>query len=297
VQPRHIALAVLLTFFWGLNFVVIKLALGDVPPLFLAALRFIIAAVPALFLKKPPVGWGTLIAIGGTLFVGQFAFLFPAMAIGLPPGLASIGLQVQVFFTIAIAAAVLGERPSMRQIAGAVVAFAGLALVAATVGTNGVTAAGFILMVLAALSWATGNVLMRRAGNVDMSAMIAWLSLIPPIPLMLLSLAFEGPARIEAAVAGANLATVGAVLYIAVVSTTFGYAVWGHLLKLYPAATAAPFSLLVPISGTLSAALILGETFGPLRLAGMVLIFVGLGLLVLRFGKKSEPPPGLPDGA
>jgi O-acetylserine/cysteine efflux transporter len=279
MKPRHIALAALLAVVWGLNFVFIRLALTDFPPLLLAALRFGLASLPALVLPKPPVSWRTLIAIGATLFVGQFGLLFPAMAVGMPPGLASIALQVQAFITIAIAVVVLRERPSRRQIAGAAVAFAGLALVAVTVGTNGVTFAGFLLLLGAAACWATGNVLLRRAGAVDMLALISWLSLVPVLPLFALSLIFEGPGRIVEGFAGATWLSVGSLAYIVVVSTIFGYAAWGHLLKLYPAAVAAPFSLLVPISGTLSAALILGETFGPLRLGGMMLIFVGLGVL------------------
>jgi O-acetylserine/cysteine efflux transporter len=297
LQPRHIVLAVAVAFFWGLNFVFVKLALDDMPPLLLAALRFVIAALPALVLPKPPVGWRTLLPIGLTLFVGQFALLFPAMAVGMPPGLASIALQIQAFLTIAIAAVVLGEHPTGRQIAGAAVAFAGLVLVATTVGANGVTVAGFVLLIGAALCWATGNVLLRRAGAVDMLSLMSWLALIPPLPLFALSLLLEGPTRIAAAFDGATWLTVVAILYIAVVSTTFGYAAWGHLLKLYPAATAAPFSLLVPVSGTLSAALLLGESFGPARLAGMALIFVGLGILVTRIGRKPGPEPGLPDAA
>jgi O-acetylserine/cysteine efflux transporter len=222
-----------------------------------------------------------LIAIGAALFVGQFALLFPAMAVGMPPGLASIALQVQAFITIAIAAVVLRERPTARQIAGATVAFAGLAVVGTTVGANGVTVAGFLLLLGASVSWAIGNVLLRRVGAVDMLSLISWLSLVAPIPLFLMSLSIEGPTRIGAAISGANWLTVGALLYIAVISTTFGYAAWGHLLRLYPAATAAPFSLLVPVSGTLSAALLLGESFGPARLAGMGLIMAGLAVLVL----------------
>ena len=279
MQPRHIALAAVLAFVWGLNFVFIRLALTDFPPLLLAALRFALASLPVLVLPKPPVPWRTLIAIGATLFVGQFGLLFPAMAVGMPPGLASIALQVQAFITIAIAVVVLRERPSRRQIAGAAVAFAGLVLVAVTVGTNGVTLAGFLLLIGAAASWAIGNVLLRRAGPVDMLPLISWLSLVPVLPLFALSLIFEGPARIAEGLASATWLSVGSLAYIVIVSTIFGYAVWGHLLKLYPAAVAAPFSLLVPISGTLSAALILGETFGPLRLGGMMLIFVGLGVL------------------
>ena len=259
MQPRHIVLAAVLAFVWGLNFVFIRLALTDFPPLLLAALRFALAALPVLFLPKPPVSWGRLIAIGGTLFAGQFALLFPAMAVGMPAGLASIALQVQAFITIAIAVVVLRERPSRRQIAGAAVALAGLVLIGATVGANGVTLAGFLLLVGAATCWASGNVMLRGVGAVDMLPLISWLSLVPILPLFALSLAVEGPARIAEGLASATWLSVGSLAYIVVVSTIFGYAAWGHLLKLYPAATAAPFSLLVPVSGTLSAALILGE--------------------------------------
>jgi O-acetylserine/cysteine efflux transporter len=299
LQPRHVALAIAVAFFWGLNFVFVRLALTDFPPLLLASLRFVIAALPVAFLPKPKVRWATLVAIGGTLFVGQFAFLFPAMAVGMPPGLASIALQAQAFITIFIAAIVLREKPTRRQTVGAGVALAGLLLVAATVGANGVTLAGFLLLLVAAVSWASGNVLLRRAGAVDMLSLMSWLSLMAWLPLLLLSLVFEGPARIAGALEGATWLTVASLLYIAVVSTIFGYAAWGHLLKLYPAATAAPFALLVPVSGTLSAALILGESFGPMRLAGMALIFIGLGILVIRSGGKREPEPepGLPDAA
>jgi O-acetylserine/cysteine efflux transporter len=297
VKPRHVVLALFVAFFWGLNFVFIKLALGSFPPLLLAALRFVIAALPVVILPKPPVRWPVLIAIASTLFIGQFALLFPAMAVGMPPGLASIALQAQAFITIAIAAVALHEHPTRRQIAGPAVAFAGLVVVATTLGTNGDTHAGFILLLGAAASWATGNVLLRRAGKVDMLALMSWLSLVPPIPLYLLSLLIEGPGATTAAFAGATWLRVGAVLYIAIVSTTLGYAAWGHLLKLYPTATVAPFSLLVPVSGTLSAALILGESFGPARLAGMGLIFIGLGILVIRRGTRPEPEEGLPDAA
>jgi O-acetylserine/cysteine efflux transporter len=294
LQPRHIALAVLLSIFWGLNFVVITIALRDFPPLSLAAVRFAIAAVPILFLPRPPIGWPMLAAIGGTLFVGQFALLFPSMAVGMPPGLASIAIQVQAFITIGIAAAVLRERPTPRQLLGCVVAAAGLGLIASTVGTNGVTLPGLALALGSAIFWSIGNVLLRRAGKVDMLAMVTWMSLIAILPLFLLSVAVEGTPRLVAAVTHVTWLTVGAVLYIAVVSTIFGYAVWGQLLKLYPAATAAPFSLLVPVSGTISAALILGETFGPARLAGMVLILGGLAILVLgpKPARLPLPEPG-----
>jgi O-acetylserine/cysteine efflux transporter len=293
LQPRHIALAVILSVVWGLNFVVIVEGLTDFPPLFLAALRFAVAALPVFFVKRPPLPWGVLITLSLTLFVGQFALSFPAMAVGMPPGLASIVLQVQAFITIGIAALVLREFPTGRQLVAAAVTLVGLAVVATTVGVNGVTTAGLVLILGSAFFWSIGNVMLRRIGKVDLLALMSWLSLIAALPLFALSLAFEGPARIGHAVADANWLTIGAVLYISIVSTIFGYGAWGFLLRVYTAATVAPFSLLVPVTGTLSAALLLGERFGPVRLAGMAIIMAGLAALVLR--RRPAPPNTVPD--
>ncbi len=277
---RHIALAVLVTAIWGFNFVVIRLGLGSVPPLLLAALRFVVAALPAAFLARPNVPLGKMVAIGMTLFVGQFAFLFPAMKLGMPPGLASVTLQSQAFFTILIAALALGERPKPRQLAGAGVAAAGLLTIASTVGGD-FTLIGLGLTIASATSWAIGNVLMRGAGKVDMLALMVWLSLVPPIPLFLLSLAFEGWPAIAAGISGMGLIGAGSVLYLALLATLVGFGLWGFLLRNHPASTVAPFSLLVPLFGTLSSWLVLGETFSPLRVAGMMLILLGLATIAL----------------
>jgi O-acetylserine/cysteine efflux transporter len=281
VQPRHIALGVFLACIWGFNFVVISVALTGFPPVFLGAIRFGIAALPALFLTRP-ARWRVLIPLSLTLFVGQFALLFPSMALGMPPGIASILVQVQAFFTIAIAAATLGERPTRRQLVGAVIAFAGLVAVGTTAGTGGVTTAGFLLALGSAVVWAVGNVLLRRARIDDVSATIAWMAAIAVGPLLALSVALDGPERIADALEHATWLTAGAALYIGGASTVFGYWAWGYLLKHYPASTVAPFSLLAPVTGTLSAALLLHETFGPVRLGGMLLILLGLAVLVLR---------------
>ncbi|PKR89405.1 EamA family transporter [Pleomorphomonas diazotrophica] len=277
---RHIALAVLVTAIWGFNFVVIRLGLGSVPPLLLAALRFVVAALPVVFLARPNVPPGRMIAVGMTLFVGQFAFLFPAMKLGMPPGLASVTLQSQAFLTILFAALALGERPRPRQLAGAGVAALGLLTIASTVGGD-FTMIGLGLTIASAASWALGNVLMRGAGKVDMFAMMVWLSLVPPIPLFALSLAIEGWPAIVTGVTGMGLVGAGSVLYLALLATLVGFGLWGFLLKNHPASTVAPFSLLVPLFGTLSSWLVLGETFSPLRVAGMGLILLGLATIAL----------------
>ncbi|MFC0388302.1 EamA family transporter [Muricoccus vinaceus] len=281
MTPAHLALAVLTTVLWGFNFVMIQVGLqSGLPPLLMAALRFMVAAIPVLWLPRPKIPWRRLVAIGLFLFLGQFALLFTGMAAGMPPGLASVVQQSQAFLTALIAAAVLRERPSARAVAGMAVAFSGLALIGTTAGSGGMTALGLGLCLLGAASWAGGNVLLRGAGSSPGGpvALMAWLGLVPILPLLGLSLAIEGPAAVGAALAGINLSGVAAVLYLAVPSTLVGYGIWGFLMARYPATTVAPFALLVPISGAASAALVTGESFGAARLAGMALVVAGLGV-------------------
>jgi O-acetylserine/cysteine efflux transporter len=183
VKPLHIGLAVLVAAICGLNFVAISIGLRDFPPLLMAALRFALVGLAAFFLPRPALSWTRLTIIGLAWFAGQFGLLFSGMAAGMPAGLASVTLQSQAFFSVFIAASVLGERPSLRQAGGGGVALAGLALIAISAGSGGVTLAGLMLTIAAAVSWAAGNVLLRSAGKVDMLAMVAWLSLVPPLPL------------------------------------------------------------------------------------------------------------------
>ena len=281
MKPHHIVLALLVAAIWGINFTVIVIGLGSFPPLLLAALRFVIAALPALVLPRPNVPWPRLVAIGATLFLGQFAFLFTGMAVGMPAGLASVTLQAQAFLTILIASVALRERPTPRQIAGTLVALVGLLVIAGTVGGPDFSALGLGLCLAAALCWAVGNVLLRGTGKLDMLSLVAWISLIPPIPLFALSLLLDGPETVGQALLALNWSGVWAVLYISVLSTTLGFGIWGWLLKQYPAATVAPFSLLVPIFGAASAAIVLGERFGPARMTGMALIIAGLVIVVV----------------
>ena len=285
MRPREILLALFVVVAWGVNFVIIEVGLGAMPPLLLAALRFAVAALPAIFIPRPAVPWPRFIFIGLVLFTGQFGLLFLSMKVGMPAGLASVVIQSQAFLTGPIAALVLGEKISPRQMGGTAIAFLGLAAIATTAGGGGVTLIGLLLSLGAALCWAVGNVALRGAGKVDMFAMVTWLSIVPPLPLLALSYLFEGPQAIEAAFLHMGWIGVGAVAYIAIVSTNIGYGMWAYLLKLYPAAQVAPFSLLVPIVGIISAALLLGEQFGPVRLAGMVLVFAGLIVAVFPFNR------------
>lgn len=286
MRPFDILLALSTTAVWGFNFVVIRAGLGDFPPLLLAALRFVVTALPAMVLARPALPWGRLAAIAATLYVGQFGCLFTAMKIGMPPGLASVVLQSQAFITISLAALTIGERPTGRKLAGVAVAMAGLGCIASTAGSDGVTVGGLILTLLSAFSWASGNLLVRTARTaagqpVDPLALTVWAGLLSIVPLGLLSLTLEGSAAIGEALVHMTWRGELSVLYIAVMATLFGFSIWSGLLKRYPAGAVAPFSLLVPLFGTVSAWIVYAERFGALRLAGMALIVTGLVAIVL----------------
>jgi len=287
VTPTDVCLALLVVVIWGVAFIATKIGLASFSPPELAALRFVIASLPALFLARPPVSWPLLGAIGLTLFAGQFLFQFFGIAYGMPPGLASIVVQTQALFTILFAALVLRERPTRRQLAGTATAFAGLALIAATVGGD-LTALGLGLTAVSAISWAIGNVLVKRLPPVEMLNLMVWLSLVPPLPSLALSMALDGPTDLVRALASASWLGIAVVLYLGVVATVFAYALWGMLLRRYPAATVTPFALLAPFVASYSSSLVFGERFSPLRLGGMALVLLGIAVIVLPVARWSR---------
>ncbi len=288
MKPRDILLAVFASVIWGLAFVATKYAVDSFSAAQLTALRFLIACVPAFFLTRPRIPWPLLIATGMTLFLGQFLLLFLAFRHGIPPGLASAIQQMQVFFTVLLAAIFLREIPTAGQSAGIVVAFCGLVLVGFSSGAD------FPLLALAfalggALCWGVGNILVKRAGDVPMVPLMAWLSLVPPLPALALSYWLDADASLFHAVANASWTSIAAVIYLGTISTMVAYAIWGHLLTHYPAAVVTPFSLLVPCTGIVSSALAFGEVFPPIRYGGMALILLGLAIVVLPVGRAAPP--------
>ncbi|QMU58287.1 MAG: EamA family transporter [Boseongicola sp.] len=280
MKRSDIALAVLVSFLWGLNFVVIEVGLESFPPLLFSAFRFSLAAIPLVFfVQKPDTSWGVILDVGFVLGVVKFSLLFVGMSIGASAGLASLVLQVQAIFTVLLAAFLLGEHSSKRQVAGIAIGFSGIALVGLTLQQSA-TQWGIAMIVLAGMAWAVSNLIIRHAGQAKMLNLVVWSSLIPPIPLLTLSLLIEGPEVGVEALQSMTLTGVAALFYIAFVSTIIGFAIWGHLIQRYGAGQVAPFSHLVPIFGMGSSALILGEAFGPWRILAAALIIFGLVLIV-----------------
>jgi O-acetylserine/cysteine efflux transporter len=303
VAPRlpasAIGAAVLISAVWGFNFVVIKTGVSAMPPLMLAALRFVFSALPAIFfVKRPAAPWKAVAVYGLLLGVGEFGFLFTAIKLGAPSGLSSVLLQSQAFFTAILATVFLKEKLRRHNALGMAIAGVGLLLFAffpgGTVGAAGAAGSsghlGFPLVamiLLAALGWAGANIAARKMPDTNALSLMVWSSVVSPLPLAALSLAFEGPAAIGAAFSTLGLRTVGALAYLVILSTLLGYGLWNGLIMRHGAGRIAPFSLMVPIFGVASASLVLGERMGPLDWTGAALILGGL-LIHVFGGRLSE---------
>lgn len=278
---RHLFLALIVVAIWGSNFVAIKLALVDLPPLLLCAVRFVFVSLPLVFfLPRPAITWSQLLIYGLTMFAAQFAFMFLGMKLGMPAGLASLVLQFQVFVSLALSVVMLGERVRAIQVAGALVAAIGFFVVARHTGGD-VTVAGFVCVLLAAVSWSFANVTSRRLGKINPLALVAWGGLVVPLPMGLASLVFEGPDAILHSLTHASAATWLSVAYTVYLSTLVAYTAWSWLLSHYPASTVTPFTLLVPVFGMLSSALWLGEALPGWKLQAAALVIAGLVLCVV----------------
>lgn len=277
---RHFLLALLVMAIWGSNFVIMKAGLAHLPPFLFAALRFLLVAFPLVFVLARPAPWRDLAAYGLLIGVGQFGVLFFALDGRIAPGIASLVIQTQVFFTIGAAMLLNGARPELYQHVALALAIVGLAMIGAH--TDGHTSpAGLALTLAAALAWAFGNLVQRRSGRVDALAYVVWSSLFAGPSLLALSAAVEGPDAIARGLREADLWTWGAVLWQSVGNSMLGYGAWGWLLARYPVAVVSPTALLVPVFGLGTAMIALGEPLPPWKAAAAGLVFLGLALNLL----------------
>lgn len=280
MKPADVFLAVLVAVIWGLAFVVSRIALDEFSPELMTTLRFAIAAVPCLFVRKPKVSWPLLIAISLTLFLGQFLAQAYGIAHGVPVGLTSVIVQSQALFTIGFAAIAFRELPTSMQTVGVGIATVGLLMICGTVGYD-FSVGAFAVVMICPVSFAIGNLLLRRAQHVRMFDLFAWLCMAAAIPLFALTLVANGPRPTWHALSHMSPTGFACVLVLGGISTSIAYWLWGRLLRDYSAAQVVPFALLVPFVGSAASSIVFGETFGPLRLAGMVIVVGGIAVMLL----------------
>ena len=279
MRPLDALAALCAAVVWGFTFVAMKYGVEVAPPFLLTALRFAFAAFPlALFLKPPRAPFGLVVLYGALIGGCQFGLLFLAMREGMPVGLASLVMQLQVYFTMGFAVLVFGERPTRSQLLGAAVALIGMGLIGSARFAHA-SLWPFALTLAAALCWGAGHMVGKRVGRVDALAFMAWSSFVAPLPMLALSAALE-PQRTFAALAHPSLKLALATAFLAYGGTLFAYGVWSRLLTKYPAATVAPFALLVPVVGMAAATLLVDERPSALELAGALVVMGGLAINV-----------------
>ncbi len=288
MKPFHIVLATIVAVIWGVAFVVSKVGLEGFTPPQLTVLRFMVAGIAAIWLPRPRISWESLIFVGLTLFTGQFLLQFFGISKGMPAGLTAVVVQTQAVFTVLFAAVALGDKPVARHVAGMVTACVGLVMIGLTLG-GGATIAGFTLTLGSAVSWAIGNVLVKRLPRIDMLHLMVWASLVPPLPALVISFVLDGPKELWSAVSAASWMEIAAPIYLGLLATVLAYAVWGSLLRQYPTGAVAPFALLAPCVSVVTSALVFDEHFAPLRLAGMVCMVGGVAIVALPLDRMVLP--------
>lgn len=289
MSRRDSLLAALVASVWGFNFVVIDWGIDGVPPLLFLAVRFVLVAFPAvLFVPRPAAPWRTVAAVGAFMSLGQFGFLYTAIAAGLQPGIAALVLQAQVIVTIVLAAGVLGERPTPAQVVGVLLGGAGLLAVA--LGRGGAVPLGALLLcLLAAFSWGIGNVVSRASGIRGGFSLTVWSALVVPGPAFVLALLLDGPSALGDAVGAFGWQAALSTLYTAGLASLLGYGIFNSLLARNASAAVVPWVLLAPVVAMGSAWLLLAQRPNTAELGGGLLLVAGV-LVALR-------PPQLAAGA
>jgi O-acetylserine/cysteine efflux transporter len=287
MKPADILIAIGVAVIWGLGFIASRLALDELSPTLMTALRFTIAAVPCLFVRRPDVSWPLLIAISVSLFLLQFLAQAYGIAHGVPVGLTSVVVQSQALFTIAFAAVAFHEIPTRWQIVGIAIAAVGLLMICGTVGYD-FSVGAFAVLMTCPITFAVGNLLLRRAQGVPMFELFAWLCLVSALPLLVMVPLNDGMQATWQSLLHLSLTGAISMLAIGAVSTSIAYWLWGRLLRDYTAAQVVPFALLVPFIGSGASAVVFGERFGPLRMTGMLTVVCGIAVMLL-LGRPRTP--------
>lgn len=272
----HVLLALLVAVVWGVNFLFIKLGVDEISPLLLCAIRFTLASLPAIFfIKRPDAPLRLIITYGIVMFALQFAFMFIGMGLGMTPGMASLIIQTQIFFSLILSSIVLRDPPKLWQVIGAFVSFTGIGLIAFHVDKT-ITVTGFLCLIAAAITWGFGNLITKKVKTDDMISLVVWGSFVAAFPMYALSLMIDGPHSFITTLHTIDWKGILAISYIVYISTWVGYGTWNWLLGRHSISTVVPFTLLVPVISLFCSALFMGEALTAWKLLAAALVISGL---------------------
>ncbi len=276
MKRNDLLLAILVTFIWGVNFSVIKLGLTSLDPFILSGLRFLFCALPLVFfIKKPKVHMKYIITYGLLFGVGLWGIVSLGIYFGISAGMASLVLQMTVFFTVILASIMLNETIDISKKLAFIIALLGLTLIIA-VTDGSVTILGFVLVLIGALSMSFTNIIIKKAGTRNVFSFMVWASLFSPIPLFLLAYLTQGSIVFTGFTENLDGIAIFSILFQVYPTTLFGYWIWNSLLHKYPASSVAPISLLVPIFGLAGSYFIFGEEIGFIKILASLIIISAL---------------------
>jgi O-acetylserine/cysteine efflux transporter len=273
---------------WGSNFPLTKLGLNELPPLVMTTARFVLTAALLLPFVRPPVGqFRPILLLAFTFGFVHFALFFGGMK-DIEGGAGAVAIQAQVPFSALLAALLYNDRLGWRRALGMALALAGIVVVAGAPNLDG-NYIPFAMVVASGLVWSVTNIQAKRLGGIDANTVTAYVALFAAPQTLLASLLLEDGQMDAIANAGWN--AVAAIVYLSVVVSIIGYAVWYRMVQLYPINMVTPFALLIPVIGIASSAVVLGEQLTWQSAVGSAMTLVGVAIIVIRRPALAEPRP------
>jgi len=274
----HILMAIAVPLIWGTGFVVAKGAISEFPPILLMAFRFLVTSLVLVWFVKPPIGQlRALFLIAIVAAAIQYSLTFSGLK-GLDAGFAALIVQLEVPFLVILGAILLGERPSQRKWLGIIIAFVGVGLLVGKVEFNNAWGS-VILVILGALTWAIGQIFVRKLKNIDGLTITAWTAVFATPQLFIMSLIFESD-HVNL-ILSADLSILWAVLYLGLIMTALGYYFWNTLIRTYEIEKVAPFLLLLPVFSLLGGVIFLEELVSTVKILGGLIVILGVGFVSL----------------
>ncbi|WP_462164361.1 DMT family transporter [Pseudoalteromonas xiamenensis] len=276
-------IALLVPCIWGIQAVMLKFGIGEFPPVFMVALRFLLMLIClAPFLPRLKGCFVRASAVGLTQGVAHFALLY----IGFQYADVTSGMivyQTNAIFTLILGSVLLGEKLTRFGFAGTVVCLLGVSLILGLPQQN-TSVLGLVIIASSALMFAIGNICVRKLGPFDPVGLNAAVAMYAFPMLLGLSLIMEQGQWV--ALTQASLPAWGALLYTAFLGGILAFILWYKLLAKFSVDKISPFSLLMPFFAMIGSILILEEEVTAGNCIGAVITVAGIA--IIQYGVKVQ---------